>query len=69
MKIDDVQIDMKVRYHPIIGGKHDGNIWTVRGIGKICGRGVVWLCNKPACVAVEAISIPKKGLVDNGLGE
>lgn len=69
MKIQDIQIDMKVRFHPIIGGKHDGNIYTVRGTGQLFGRGVAWLDGKSGCVAVEALSVPRRGLVDDGLGD
>jgi len=69
MKLSQLKIDMKVRYHPIIGLKHDGKVWTIRGTGEICGRDVVWLDGKSGCVAVEAISLVKPGLIDNGMGE
>lgn len=57
MKIEDVEVRMKVRFHPIIGLKHDGNVWTVTSKGTLpSGQEVVWLKGKAGCVAVEAIS-------------
>ncbi len=50
----------KVRYHPIIGGRHDGKIYTVRYLGHVgrfwCKRPVVWLHEKSGCVSPEALS-------------
>ena len=55
---------MRVRFHPIIGGKHDGKLYTVRATGQLGRRDVAWLEEKSGCVAVEALSAPAKGLVD-----
>jgi hypothetical protein len=49
----------KVRYHPIIGGEHDGGVYTVRALqwrGAKRGRGVAWLEGEADCVAVKALS-------------
>lgn len=56
MRIADLSTGQKVRFHPIIGGKHDGNIYTVHSIGDLHGRHVAWLEGKAGCVAVDALS-------------
>lgn len=56
MNINDVKKGMKVRFHPIIGGKHDGNLYTITNIGIISGDDVIWLDGKAGCVAIQAIS-------------
>ena len=50
-----------VRFHPIIGGRHDNRKYQVRELGELCGRKVAWLHGKPGCVAIEALSIPAPG--------
>ena len=47
-----------VRYHPIIGGAHDGNIYECRSDMFALGSGeaVIQLKGKSGCVSVRAIS-------------
>jgi hypothetical protein len=59
---------MTVRYHPIIGGKHDGNLYTVRAVGELHGRAVAWLTGKSGCVDARALSVPQPGQDNYGLG-
>lgn len=48
----------KVRYHPVIGGKHDGKVYECRSdmyaLG--CGEAVIMLKGKSGCVSVRAVS-------------
>jgi len=48
----------KVRFHPIIGGKHDGNVYECRSDIFALGSGeaVIQLKGKSGCVAVRALS-------------
>ena len=46
MKREGVNIGMMVRFHPIIGGKHDQNLYRVQAIGEAHGRDAVWLDGK-----------------------
>lgn len=59
MNLRMLQRGRKVRYHPTIGGEHDGNFYTIRDVGNLNGRLVVWLEGKAGCVAVDALSIPQ----------
>ncbi|TYP78310.1 hypothetical protein BCL69_107716 [Nitrosomonas communis] len=45
---------MKVRFHPIIGGKHDGNLYEVRCTGKLYGRDFAWLGSKTDPVDIRS---------------
>lgn len=47
----------RVRYTPVIGGEHDGRIYTVRDIGKIPSirTTVVWLAGKAGAVGINAV--------------
>lgn len=54
--MDKVEIGEMVRYHPIIGGEHDGNEYKVTAIGELSGRRVAWLEGKRGCVALKALS-------------
>lgn len=46
-----------VRYHPIIGGRHDGKLYTVQSCGDIASsEDVAWLSGKAGCVAQRALS-------------
>jgi len=69
MKLQDVKEGMTVRYHPIIGGKHDQNLYRVREVGELHGRGVAWLDGKSGCVDVRALSVPRPGADNYGLGQ
>lgn len=53
-----LSLGMKVRFHPIIGGKHDGNLYTVVHIGEVEGQRVAWIEGKRGCVDVRALSLP-----------
>lgn len=54
--------DDQVRYHPAIGGPHDGRTYIIRGIGRLPGnREVAWLEGKAGCVALEALSHVEQG--------
>ena len=57
----DLAIGTAVRFHPIIGGNHDGLTYVVRAMGTLGRRTVVWLDGKPGCVAIEALSKPLPG--------
>ena len=57
MKLSDLHVGQKVRYHPIIGGPHDDKIYQIRTLGSLAsGTDVAWLLGKSGCVAVEALS-------------
>jgi hypothetical protein len=57
-----------VRYHPIIGGKHDGNVYAVTDTGTLPnGQPVAWLEGKAGCVAMEAVSRYREGADNYGL--
>ncbi len=46
-----------VRYHPIIGEAHDGEIYQVRATAlPLNGTPIAWLYDKSGAVAVEALS-------------
>lgn len=49
------QIGDQVLFSPIIGGKHDGKVYTVRLFGNVCGQDVAWLDGKSGCVAIAAL--------------
>lgn len=68
MKQRDVKVGMLVRYHPIVGGRHDQNLYRVRDIGAIAGIPVAWLDGKSGCVSVDALSLPQPGADNYGLG-
>ena len=67
MNPGEVKIGAAVRYHPIIGGKHDGHTYRVRAVGNMHGRPVAWLEGKAGCVDVRAIS-RLRGFIDDGYG-
>lgn len=66
MKAKDVTIGMRVRFHPIIGGKHDQNVYTVVAVGKVCDQQVAWVTGKAGCVAVAALSQYEPGADNYG---
>jgi hypothetical protein len=45
-----------VRYHPIIGREHDGNIYEIEVLDEMGGRKVAWLSSKRGCVSLKALS-------------
>jgi hypothetical protein len=51
-----ITLGMRVRFHPIIGGKDDGKTYTVRALGEVCGQQVAWLNGFSGCVALKALS-------------
>ena len=58
-----MQAGDKVRFTPIRGGNHDGNVYTVRKIGTMpSGEEVAWLQEKAGCVALWAIFPLERGL-------
>lgn len=60
--LKEIKTGQRVRFHPIIGGKHDGKIYTVRQLGRLGdGRYVAWLNEKSGCVAIDALSQPEEG--------
>ncbi|WP_090693405.1 hypothetical protein [Nitrosomonas sp. Nm34] len=63
----NINSGMKVRFHPIIGGRHDGNLYEVRCIGKLYGRDYAWLEGKADPVDMRALSKPQPGQ-DNYVG-
>ncbi len=57
MNYEDVQPGQRVRYHPIMGGPHDGQVYTVTHKNLLNGaRPVAWLEGKSGCVSVHALS-------------
>lgn len=47
-----------VRYHPIIGGTHDGRLYTIRRAATLSpNRPVYWLANRAGCVAESSLSL------------
>lgn len=47
----------RVRYSPVVGGKHDGRIYTIAITGYLSdGTPVAWLNGKPGCVSLEALA-------------
>jgi aromatic ring-cleaving dioxygenase len=46
-----------VKYHPIIGGAHDGKLYAVREVGELHGRAVAWLAGKSGCVSIAALTL------------
>ena len=67
MTMQDIKPGTTVRYHPIIGGKHDQNLYRVRDVGQLHGRAVAWLEGKIGCVDVRALSVPQSGADNYGL--
>jgi hypothetical protein len=67
MLLMNISSGMKVRFHPIIGGKHDGNLYEVRCIGKLYGRDYAWLEGKADPVDMRALSKPQPGQDNYGL--
>lgn len=56
---DQFEVGHLVRYHPIIGGPHDGKLYEITHLGDIPSRkNVAWLKGKSGCVAIEALSRP-----------
>lgn len=41
-----LKVGQRVRFHPIIGGKHDGGTYVVKGLGLHYGKPVVFLEGK-----------------------
>ncbi|SFI30822.1 hypothetical protein [Nitrosomonas sp. Nm34] len=54
----NISLGMKVRFHPIIGGRHDGNLYEVRCIGKLYGRDYAWLEGKLDPVDIRSLTMP-----------
>ena len=51
-----VNIGKLVRYHPLLGLKHDGNLYRLNAVERIGDEYVAWLAGKDCCVAIEALS-------------
>lgn len=63
-----IEPGMKVRFHPIVGGRHDGNVYTVSSVGQLGhGEEVAWLEGKRGCVALRALSPYQPGADNFGL--
>ena len=58
MKVSEICIGMQVRFHPIIGGNHDQNLYRVTALGVLHGQEVAWLEGKAGCVDLRALSVP-----------
>ena len=56
MKLTEIKIGMRVRYHPQIGGPHDGKLYVVRNCGHIRGEDLVFFEERSGCVSADAIS-------------
>lgn len=47
-----------VRYHPVIGGPHDGRIYEIAQAAQMMSdRPCTWLRRKSGCVAINSLSI------------
>jgi hypothetical protein len=54
-----------VRFHPVIGGNHDGNSYKITGFTNLGhGQRCAFLEGKSGCVSLRALSVPAKGLID-----
>lgn len=70
MNAQDISVGMKVRFHPLIGGRHDGGLYTVRAVGELVpGVDVAWLDGKAGCLDLRALSRPRPGADNYGLAE
>lgn len=69
MRLEQLTVGQRVRFHPIIGGRHDGNLYLVRALGELHGCAVAWLEGKAGCVDVRALSAPRPGQDNYGLGQ
>jgi hypothetical protein len=49
-------VGQQVRFHPIIGGKHDGRVWIIEGHCLTGGKVRYWLGGKFGYVSEEALS-------------
>ena len=54
--MNQVEKGSVVKYSPIIGGRSDGKLYTVREVGELNGRPVAWLSGKSGCVTVDALT-------------
>ena len=62
MRLADFYLGQIVRFHPIIGLKHDGKRYQIRALGAMYGGGptVAWLVGKSGAVALEALSVDER---------
>jgi len=57
---DHIERGAKVRFHPIIGGNHDGNVYVVRHVWDShpgFREPLVFLEGKSGAVSMEAVSL------------
>jgi hypothetical protein len=69
MSTPDLAVGMMVRFHPIIGGKHDGRLYRVSHMDHHRGHDLVWLAGMVATGDPRAISLPVPGIDCFGLSE
>lgn len=63
-----VAIGELVRYHPIIGGDHDGKLYEITAIDTLPSRRrVAWLKGKSGCVSLRALSKPRTAATETAL--
>lgn len=68
MRLQDVKVGTMVRFHPIIGGKHDQDLYHVLATDRLHGRAAAWFDGKSDCVDVRALSVPQSGADNYGNG-
>jgi len=56
MNETQIEIGQYVRYHPVVGGPHDGVLYRIRSIAAVDGKIVVYLSNKPGPVSLDEVS-------------
>jgi hypothetical protein len=68
--VSNFKVNDSVRYHPVIGGPHDGVIYPVLDTGILpSGHPVVWLGGKSGCVSEDAVSHVEQVDLDNFPGK
>lgn len=63
LKTATAHIGARVRYHPIIGLKHDGKLYRLRAVERMDGEDVAWLDGKRGFVSIDALSPGPQPLV------
>jgi hypothetical protein len=54
-----------VRFHPVIGGNHDGKLYRISALTTLGhGERAAFLEGKSGCVSLRALSTPTKGFID-----
>jgi hypothetical protein len=61
----DFNVGDPVRFHPVIGGNHDGRTYHIKGFTDLGhGERCAFLDGVSGCVSLRALSVPARGLID-----